>query len=377
VQKLIKLFIKMGTKKIIAIILIFANIGLSQAQYTAIADACFEQHLINLGIDSDGVINGQVLTTDISNVISLDISGDYDRCYVNDLTGIEGFTSLEIIHVNNNILTSANFSNNPNLKEIYCSNGNINNINVTQNTLLEIIICERNNISDIDLDNLDLNIEIPREVRITASSRGKLDQDKNSIFYTIDRLDAGEKGSMTVDGIVENGTLGDALTSDATIAYDNPINRAQENAQDYDVDDFVVHTALGTASVFGLGNITLLGWLTILLGLFIVFLVARWLYLEREELRAQAYVNGYGRNNYVMAPAPVHNGYLAPVGQAQPVVHHYTQPVQTMPEQHVVHHTVAPQQAPVQNQAVQPAVQQSVQQNNERTDYRPYRPNRG
>ena len=157
-QKLIKLFIKMGTKKIIAIILIFANIGLSQAQYTAITDACFEQHLINLGIDSDGVINGQVLTTDISNVISLDISGDYDRCYVNDLTGIEGFTSLEIIHVNNNILTSANFSNNPNLKEIYCSNGNINNINVTQNTLLEIIICERNNISDIDLTN-NLNLK--------------------------------------------------------------------------------------------------------------------------------------------------------------------------------------------------------------------------
>ena len=237
------------------------------------------------------------------------------------------------------------------------------------------------NISKLDLRNLELNVEIPREVRITASSRGKLDQDRNSIFYTIDRLDAGEKNSMTINGVVENGNLGDALTANATIAFDNPVNQAQENAQDYDVDDYVVQTALGTASVFGLGHITLLGWLTILLGLFIVFLIARWLYLEREELRAQAYVNGYGRNHYVMPPAPVHNGYIAQGPVAQPVQHYVDPVVHTPQQQGVVHHVVhdMPQQAtyqpemkqaPVQTQAPAPA-------STERADYRPYRPNRG
>jgi hypothetical protein len=239
------------------------------------------------------------------------------------------------------------------------------------------------NISKIDLDKLDLNIEIPREVRITASSRGKLDQDRNSIFYTIDRLDAGEKNSMTVNGIVENGSLGDALTAEAAIAFDNPLNRAQENARDYDVDDYVIQTAMGTASVFGLADITLLGWLTILLGLFIVFLVARWLYLEREELRAQAYVNGYGRNNYVMAPAPVHNGYIAPAPQAQPM-QNYTAPqqhvvhnVHTAPQQ-VMHHQAPAQAAPVVQAQVAPAANVAPQNvGGERADYRPYRPNRG
>ncbi len=204
------------------------------------------------------------------------------------------------------------------------------------------------NISEIDLDDLDLNITIPREVQITSSSRGRLDQDRNAIFYTIDDLEAGEENSMTVTGIVNNGNLGDALTADATIAFDNPINDAQENATDYDVDEYVVPIAgVGTASVFGLANITFLGWLTILLGLFIVFLVARWLYLEREELRAQAYVNGYGRTPYM---APVDNRYdyieapRAPVREAR-----YVEPV-----------------APAA-----PAAPQG-----DRPDYRPYRPNR-
>ena len=112
------------------------------------------------------------------------------------------------------------------------------------------------NISDIDLDNLDLNITIPREIQITSSSRGILDQDRNAIFYTIDDLRKGEENSMTVTGIVTNGSLTDALTAEATIAFANPINEAQENATDYDVDEFVLISALGTASVFGLANIT-------------------------------------------------------------------------------------------------------------------------
>lgn len=218
------------------------------------------------------------------------------------------------------------------------------------------------NISRIDLDDLDLNISIPREVQIISSSRGQLDQDLNSVFYTINNLDAGERGSMTVNGIVNNGQLGDALTADATIAFDNPINDAQENAQDYDFDEFVILTAVGTASVFGLANITLLGWLTILLGLFIIFLVARWLYLEREELRAQAYVNGYGRAPQYVAPANNHNGYVSAAPQ-------YVAPVESAPRY---------VEAVVPQQTVQHVPEQIIAptQSAPRTDYTPYRPNR-
>lgn len=225
------------------------------------------------------------------------------------------------------------------------------------------------NISDLDLDDLDLNITIPREIQITSSSRGRLDQDRNAIFYIIPRLDAKEKNSMTVTGIVTNGNLGDALTAEANIAFANPLNQARENATDYDVDEYVLAIAgFGTASVFGLSNITFLGWLTILLGLLIVFLVARWLYLEREELRAQAYVNGYGRTQY-MAPVDNRYDYIAPA-QAQPM-----QPVREARYVEPVYNTPA---APQQMQApVQSAPMQDIANPGDRTDYRPYRPNRG
>jgi len=149
------------------------------------------------------------------------------------------------------------------------------------------------NISTIDLDTIDLKITIPAEVTVTGTTKGRYDADENVVLYTIDRLDRGEEGSLTITGVVSKGSLGDVVTAEATAAYNNPINDAQENATDYDIDDFVLNTNYGSASVFGLSNITFLGWLTILLGLLIIFLIARWLYLEREELRAQAYANGY------------------------------------------------------------------------------------
>lgn len=229
------------------------------------------------------------------------------------------------------------------------------------------------NISELNLTDLDLNISIPKEIQITSSSRGRLDQDRNSIFYTIPSLRAGERGSMTVTGNVVSGNIGNTLTADATLAFANPVNQAQENATDYDVNGYVSAIAgIGTASVFGLSNITFLGWLTILLGLLIVFLVARWLYLEREELRAQAYVNGYGRAPYI---APVDHRYggqpVRPVQEAryvEPAVSHNVStntPAQTMAPQNSVHPTPAQ------------TTQQAVVNADERPDYRPYRPNRG
>lgn len=41
------------------------------AQITEIPDQYFEQALIDKGIDSDGIINGQVLTSDINTVTEL------------------------------------------------------------------------------------------------------------------------------------------------------------------------------------------------------------------------------------------------------------------------------------------------------------------
>lgn len=210
---------------------------------------------------------------------------------------------------------------------------------------------EWENISTLDLDDIDVKVTLPEEVTVTNVTRGRFDADENVLFFTIDDLEDGEDGDMQISVVVTGGSLGDLITAEATAAYDNPVNDAQENATDYDADEFVLNTNFGTASVFGLSNITFLGWLTILLGLLIIFLIARWLYLEREELRAQAYARSY------YPPTPYGNdprlgGYQQPPVQQLP-------PYQQTPQQPL------------------PGSQVNVDMNNGSDDgYQPYRPNR-
>ena len=56
---------------IFSIICFLGTFSEMNSQITLIPDADFEQALIDLGIDSDGMINGQVFTSDIENIISL------------------------------------------------------------------------------------------------------------------------------------------------------------------------------------------------------------------------------------------------------------------------------------------------------------------
>lgn len=196
------------------------------------------------------------------------------------------------------------------------------------------------NISELDLQDLGLKVTLPKEFEVTTISDGRLDPDENAVYFTINDLESLEAGDLRISGIIGRGLAGNLLTAEAELAYDNPVNDAQENAADYDLDEYGIVIAGQTASVFGgLGEVTFLGWLVIALGLFIIFLVARYLYLEREDMRAQAYAGGY---RYGAPAAPARPIYRDPAGYQQ------APPVQP---------PVAPQ-APVDT-------------------YEPYRPNRG
>ena|SRR5690554_3611038 len=79
-------------------LLLLSLIGLgstwfAHSQYTQIPDPYFEHALIDLGIDSDGEINGQVLTSDIENIEVLRL---YNVIF-NNLIGLEDFTSLKTL----------------------------------------------------------------------------------------------------------------------------------------------------------------------------------------------------------------------------------------------------------------------------------------
>src|SRR5690606_30053724 len=109
--------------------------GILSAQTTAIPDPNFEQALINLGIDSDGIINGQVLTSDIDTVTTLTIR--YKN--ITNLTGIEGFASLASLDVRGNHLTSLETSQNLNLSYLDCTANPLTFMDISANALLKTL----------------------------------------------------------------------------------------------------------------------------------------------------------------------------------------------------------------------------------------------
>jgi len=103
---------------IIVLLLAFFS-SMSYAQTVTIPDENFEKALIELGIDTDGEINGQILKSDALKVNSLDISNKN----INDLTGIEEFTALQYLDCKDNKLSYSDFSQNISLvKMLYTTN---------------------------------------------------------------------------------------------------------------------------------------------------------------------------------------------------------------------------------------------------------------
>jgi hypothetical protein len=145
----------MKTKIILIAMLLVSVVSISQT--TAIPDPNFEQALIDLGIDSDGLINGQVLTSDINIITNLDVSNKN----IADLTGIEDFIALTDLWCQNNQLTNLTVSQNTNLEVLLISNNQLTNLDISQNLLLNILICQNNQLVGLDVSqNLALtNLE--------------------------------------------------------------------------------------------------------------------------------------------------------------------------------------------------------------------------
>ncbi len=116
-------------------------------EYTAIPDNNFEQALIDQGIDSEGMLDGQVLTVDIAgiNFLNISVSG------ITDLTGIEDFEALETLIVSNNALTMLDVSQNQNLLELYCDSNLLTELELSGNPNLEVAWCQFNQITNLEL----------------------------------------------------------------------------------------------------------------------------------------------------------------------------------------------------------------------------------
>ncbi|RUT70772.1 T9SS C-terminal target domain-containing protein [Flavobacterium cupreum] len=135
------------------LLLLLANFSI-YAQYTAIPDANFEKKLIALGIDS-GTVDGQVLTSKVSDVTSLDVS----RNSIADLTGIQDFTSLTKLDCSGNALTSINLTKNVNLIFLYIYSNQLTSLDISNNTALNEISAGSNQLTSIDFSkNMSLTL---------------------------------------------------------------------------------------------------------------------------------------------------------------------------------------------------------------------------
>ncbi|UMB59698.1 gliding motility-associated C-terminal domain-containing protein [Lutibacter sp. A80] len=120
---------------------------------TAIPDTNFEQALIDLEIDN--VIDGAVLTANISGLTTLNVSDKN----ISELTGIEDFTALIALSVSKNNLTSVNLSKNTALTDLYIGENNLSSIDLTKNTVLARLVLDENNLTSLDITkNTDLSL---------------------------------------------------------------------------------------------------------------------------------------------------------------------------------------------------------------------------
>ena len=101
----------------------------------------------------DTIHDGQVLTSNIYNVDSLDISSPpfpSSALFVQDLSGIESFINLKFLDCSSNSLNTS-LSQNNFLSTLICGFNNIQNLNISQSNNLETIMCVHNSISNLDL----------------------------------------------------------------------------------------------------------------------------------------------------------------------------------------------------------------------------------
>ncbi len=150
-------------KKYYSLILLLHFFSL-QAQTISFSDLNFKNKLLlsssstsvakdsngnNIAIDTNN--NNEVELSEALNVYQLDVSA----ANISQLNGIENFTNLEFLQVQDNSLTTLPVSDLSALKLIYCSNNQITNLSQIENLVhLEDLWISNNPISSLNLSNL-------------------------------------------------------------------------------------------------------------------------------------------------------------------------------------------------------------------------------
>ncbi len=175
-------------KKILFIVLALMSwCQVTIAQTTAIPDANFEAKLISLGIDSDGLVNGQILDSDAAAVTTLQLTSSN----ITDLTGIAAFTSLNKLTCDHNNIPTFDVSQ-TSIDTLSCVNNNIVTLVLPTSGTIKKLTCRQNQLTSLslaaqtNLQYLDMGINSIATLNLTTNTALTELQCTNNSLTSID-----------------------------------------------------------------------------------------------------------------------------------------------------------------------------------------------
>lgn len=164
-------------KKLLTTLLLVISVG-AIAQQTYLPDDVFENYLETNGL-GNGIPNDDSVTTAVvSGLTDLFLSSTG----IMDLTGLEDFTSLQIIDFSYNPITTANLSQNLALETVIFTGCDLITINVTQNSQLLELSCGSNDLTSLDVTNNPLL----NELNCRSNNLNSLDLSQNTALTVLD-----------------------------------------------------------------------------------------------------------------------------------------------------------------------------------------------
>ncbi len=201
-----------------------------KAQITEIPDPIFEEFLISRGFDSDGVINGQILTSDAASISSLIINDAQPFFFINDFTGIQDFTALSTFVTNFSNATELDLSNLKNLSFLSgINNDNLAFLDISQainlatfsmgaagGNLTTLILPETDSIETFSLSGSGL-------IDLDLSAYPNLEQVSLSNNLSLETLNIANGNNLNIDsfGALGNPNLRCIIVDDAAYSEAN------------------------------------------------------------------------------------------------------------------------------------------------------------
>lgn len=170
------------------LLLLFSCSALFSQETIQIPDVAFEEALIDLKIDTNG-LNGNILVSDANYVVNLNIEDPtnnkrFSKVYqkIKDLTGIEHFTNLKRLICFGNEITKLDLSKNEKLTFVNCSQNKITELDISNSPNLFFLSCDSNKLTSLKLG------QKPELTEMYANSNNltKLDLKGASVLATAD-----------------------------------------------------------------------------------------------------------------------------------------------------------------------------------------------